>query len=258
MEELVQALGAELRVVRGERPEGSTGRATGAVTVLRFATVHGVSFTAVSLSLELLAGDIEVATRHFAAPNASAARWRHGPLGRRYRLSMAIVLITGLPGSGKSTLAGPLATALGLPIIAKDRLKEILFEALGVHDIAWSRQIGQAAITLQYEMMRTTKSAVVDSALWTDRSEAELEALKLPMVQVYCECPFEVARDRFFRRHKDGTRHEGFRDDSMTVEDFEAFRPLTEPLRLSCPLLRVGTAEPVDAAAVASAVQALL
>jgi predicted kinase len=44
------------------------------------------------------------------------------------------VLITGLPGSGKTTIARPLAHALGLPLVAKDAIKETLFDTLGTDD----------------------------------------------------------------------------------------------------------------------------
>ena len=159
---------------------------------------------------------------------------------------MALVVVTGVPGSGKSTLAAALATRLDLPLIAKDRFKEILFDTLGVGDMAWSKRLGQAAIALQFDVMRTVQHAVVDSALWTDHSEPELEAMGLPMVQVYCDCPFELARQRFFDRLVAGERHPGFREEEMTIEEFERFRPLTEPLRLSAPLVRVETTTPVD------------
>jgi predicted kinase len=161
-----------------------------------------------------------------------------------------IVLVTGLPGSGKSTLSRELAPRLGLPLIAKDRFKEILFDTLGVADMAWSGRIGGAAVALQFDAMRSVKHAVVDSALWTDRSEPELEALGLPMVQVYCDCPFEVARQRFFDRAASGARHPGYCENDMTIEDFERFRPLVEPLRLSAPLVRVDTSRAVDVDAV--------
>jgi predicted ATPase len=42
-----------------------------------------------------------------------------------------LVLVTGPPGSGKTTLAVPLARRLELPLIAKDTIKEALFDALG-------------------------------------------------------------------------------------------------------------------------------
>lgn len=43
-----------------------------------------------------------------------------------------LVLVTGAPGAGKTTLAGPLAAALGLPLIGKDVVKETLYDALPV------------------------------------------------------------------------------------------------------------------------------
>ena len=43
---------------------------------------------------------------------------------------------------------------------------------------------GQAAVALRYDAMRVMRDAVVDSALWTDHSGPELEALGLPMVQM--------------------------------------------------------------------------
>lgn len=41
------------------------------------------------------------------------------------------VLVGGWPGSGKSTLAVALAAELGLPLLAKDEVKEALVDALG-------------------------------------------------------------------------------------------------------------------------------
>jgi predicted kinase len=41
------------------------------------------------------------------------------------------VLVAGWPGSGKSTLAAALAAEPGLPLLAKDEIKEALVEGLG-------------------------------------------------------------------------------------------------------------------------------
>lgn len=164
-----------------------------------------------------------------------------------------LVVVTGLPGSGKSSLSNELAARLGLPLISKDRYKEILFDALGVRDRSWSRRIGEAAIALQYDAMATVRDAVVDSALWPGVSEPELASLRLPMTQVFCDCPFELARDRYFAR----ARHAGFMAEKMTVEDYEQYRPLTEPLTLDAPLVRVSTSRDVDYQHLVKALSAL-
>lgn len=160
---------------------------------------------------------------------------------------MPLIVVTGLPGSGKSTIAIALAERLALPLIAKDRFKEILFDTLGAADMAWSQRIGAAAIALQYDVMSSVGDAVVDSALWTDRSEPELIALQRPMIQVFCDCPFDLARHRFFARVGNAAlRHRGFSEGEMSEEDYDRFRPLREPLRLHVPLVRLDTSSPLD------------
>jgi len=167
---------------------------------------------------------------------------------------VALIVVTGLPASGKTTLATALSSALALPLIRKDHYKELLFDTLGIGDRDWSRRIGQAAIALQYEAMALARDAVVDSALWTGVSEAELLRLRLPIVQVFCECPFELARDRYFKRERSGERHAGFVAEELTVDDFERFRPLTVPLQLDAPLCTVDTTQPVGIAVLATEV----
>ena len=43
----------------------------------------------------------------------------------------SIVVVSGAPGAGKSSLAEPLAIALGFPLLSKDQIKEVLYDALG-------------------------------------------------------------------------------------------------------------------------------
>ena len=58
--------------------------------------------------------------------------------------SRRLVYVSGAPGSGKTSLAVPLAAELGYALLAKDRIKETLHDALGVPapDRAWSRLLG--------------------------------------------------------------------------------------------------------------------
>ena len=65
-----------------------------------------------------------------------------------------LVVVTGMPSSGKTTVAEGLAARLALPLIAKDEIKESLYESLGARDVAASR-IGAAAYTLIFGLART-------------------------------------------------------------------------------------------------------
>lgn len=48
---------------------------------------------------------------------------------------MKLIIINGLPGTGKTTIAKPLASKLGFPLIAKDGIKEFLFDTVGLGKI---------------------------------------------------------------------------------------------------------------------------
>ncbi|CAA9504483.1 MAG: hypothetical protein AVDCRST_MAG67-2235 [uncultured Solirubrobacteraceae bacterium] len=61
---------------------------------------------------------------------------------------MPSVLVTGPPASGKSFVASIVADRLGVPLIAKDAIKETLFETLGTGDVAWSQRLGRATLAL--------------------------------------------------------------------------------------------------------------
>jgi len=57
------------------------------------------------------------------------------------------VLVAGWPGSGKSTLAAALAAEPGLPLLAKDEIKEALVEGLGRPEtVAASQRLGRATV----------------------------------------------------------------------------------------------------------------
>jgi len=79
-------------------------------------------------------------------------------------------------------------------------------------------------------------------------SEPELGALNLPLVQLHCDCPFEVARRRYFDRIPE--RHRGYNEHEATYDDYEAYRPLEKPLGLSWPCVRIDSSTRVDLEAV--------
>jgi predicted kinase len=68
--------------------------------------------------------------------------------------SRKLVYVSGAPGSGKTSLAIPLAAELGYALVAKDRIKETLHDALGARepDLAWSRRLGGAVMELLWAL----------------------------------------------------------------------------------------------------------
>ena len=75
-----------------------------------------------------------------------------------------VILITGAPASGKTNLARRLAECLALPTLAKDRIKETLFDALPVSP-DWSRPLGAASYRLLLEFARELVRADVSFIL---------------------------------------------------------------------------------------------
>ncbi|MGN6330432.1 MAG: AAA family ATPase [Motilibacteraceae bacterium] len=164
------------------------------------------------------------------------------------------VLVGGPPASGKSTLAPVLARELGLPLLAKDTVKEALVDVLGADDVDASRRLGRAAVEVLFALAREAGSAVVES-VW-HRSYAAAQVARLPgdVVEVFCRAPREVLQARY--RERAGTRHAGHFDLTRSME--ELFGPETcEPVAGPWPLVEVDTTVPMDAAALARLVRDL-
>ena len=49
---------------------------------------------------------------------------------------MYCILVAGMPASGKSTIAVRISESLGIPMLSKDSIKEVLFDDLGFHSRA--------------------------------------------------------------------------------------------------------------------------
>lgn len=86
-----------------------------------------------------------------------------------------LVVVTGMPSSGKTTIAESLAERLRLPLIAKDDLKESLFESLGAGDVAWSSRLGSAAYNLIFELasriLAAHVSMIVEANFFVDQQQ---------------------------------------------------------------------------------------
>ena len=114
-----------------------------------------------------------------------------------------LVVVTGPPGSGKSAIAAALRERLGLPLLAKDSLKEVLGGALEIHGRGESQPLGAAVFTLlahlAHELLANNVSLIVEgnfqapSVLFAGLPPARI-------VQVHVTAEPELLRDRMLER----------------------------------------------------------
>jgi predicted kinase len=171
----------------------------------------------------------------------------------RHRIERGFVIVSGAPGAGKSTLACPLAARLGLPLIAKDHIKETLYDNIPEWPDrpAWSKILGGASMELIWKLASLAPAAVLEANFrpHSDYERGRLAALAAPLVEVYCRCPPEVAAARYAARHAE--RHPTHVSGEVTLEYLAAF---DRPVALG-PVIEVDTSGAVDIDALADAVR---
>jgi hypothetical protein len=132
-----------------------------------------------------------------------------------------------------------------VPLLAKDTVKEALFDSLGTGDRAWSQRLGAASMEVVLALAAEAPRAVLESFWRRPLALERLRALGRPLLEVHCACPAAVARARYHERVRH-PGHDGVGDDEIAGWAAEA-----GPLALG-PVLEVDTTAPVDVGAVAS------
>ncbi len=165
------------------------------------------------------------------------------------------VVVSGPPASGKSTLAPALAAELGLPLVAKDTIKDALMSVLPVPDVDASRIIGRAAVAAMLAIAAAApRGAVLESNF--SRSVAAIALHTLPgfIVELFCRCDRVVANERYRRRA--GSRHAGHFDAVRTAGELWNDE-VAEPVAGGWPVLEIDTNQPVDVTAVVAEIRRL-
>jgi predicted kinase len=144
-----------------------------------------------------------------------------------------VVIVTGPPASGKSTIAEAIAKGVSAPLLAKDPVKEALFDGLGTGDPSWSKKLGLATYAILFlaleQEVRAGRSCVLEANFDHDEASVQLRALQLRApfraLQIVCTASREVLVKRFVARS--GSRHPGHIDDERVddvVESIDAGR----------------------------------
>lgn len=136
---------------------------------------------------------------------------------------LTVLIVTGLPATGKTRLAQKVATARGWPLLAKDTIKEWLFDQLGTGDAQWSRALSDASFRLLFAYARqcvlAAQSCVLEGNFRPGEHEQTLRTVlrgaaagDVNCVQVLCEVDEVERRRRLDARAADPARHPGHAD----------------------------------------------
>ena len=174
-----------------------------------------------------------------------------------------LIVVTGAPGSGKSTVAVPLARRLGVPLIAKDDIKEVLWDHIGPGDrdrfLAYGRASYPLMLLVSRLLLDAGQSVMIEANFAPELAADELGRLQADVpfhfVQILCLADAETCLARYSERADTDRRHPMHRvGGEETVARLE--RGLRDglwerPIPLHGELFTVNTNTPVDVEALA-------
>ena len=127
-----------------------------------------------------------------------------------------VILIAGLPASGKSTFATHLGKELGLPMLSKDRIKELLFDSLGFRSREEKVALSIAGTGLLYyyaeSLMQTKQDFILETNFETVHKPGLLRLLETysyRSLTVRFGGDYEAVYRRYVEREQSEERHAG-------------------------------------------------
>lgn len=129
---------------------------------------------------------------------------------------MICILVTGIPASGKSALAEFLSKRLALPMMSKDKIKELLFDTVGFQSRAEKVALGNGSMEILYyfaeQMMKLNKPFILENNFERSSKEGIERLLAQYGYQALTLCltgNYEVIYRRYAERNTAPERHRG-------------------------------------------------
>jgi predicted kinase len=170
-------------------------------------------------------------------------------------MQTAIIVFTGLPGTGKTTLSRSIADRLHITLLAKDDIKEIMYDTIGWSDKAFSAKLAWATfgimdyITEQHLKNKTSilLEANYSPSLANEKFQSWQKDYNCPIVQIVCRTDIGILAQRYFAcQHTN--RHPGHNDNGTVASYKTDFRRRIEngedqPLSVDGPVRIVDTTD---------------
>lgn len=152
-----------------------------------------------------------------------------------------LIVVQGGSATGKTQLSRRLSQDLDIGVLAKDDIKELLFDRLGLPEtVDRSIMYGTAAMRAFFAVLDEWLKAdagrdlIVESAFFTDYADKDFQDIANKynpgIVQVYLTVDADERKRRYRSRVEDGSRHAGHRDhereDLLNEEYDQRYRPI--------------------------------
>lgn len=157
-----------------------------------------------------------------------------------------LVVMSGLPASGKTSLGTLWSERLSVPLIDKDAILETLFDTLGCPDHDERSRLSRASDEVLYRLAGSSQAAILVNWWNHDTAPTRLRSIASSLVEVYCDCPVEVAAARFEERRRHPGHHDADRSAADIADGIRRVRDTYHgPLGVGG-LVRVDTSRAVD------------
>lgn len=151
-------------------------------------------------------------------------------------MEKVMIIITGMPGTGKTKLANYVSDTLQIPLICKDKLKEIVWDKLN-YDTAESKKYSDLAYDLSFhfceEIMKSGQKIIIESNFGNTCPsilKALIDKYKYKVITVLLDGDVAVIHKRFIEREATEERHAGLISNGR-YNSLEVFKNATKACR---------------------------